>query len=101
MTKANRNASYDTLSEATRALMKEGYVEDFNLKPECLECLTSKLQLYPEGFEVDSFYRFEGMSNPDDNSIVYAISSKNGIKGILVDAYGVYSSSLTESMIAN
>jgi hypothetical protein len=100
MTKAKRNASYDTLSEATNSLIKIGYVEDFNLKPDCLECLTSKFQLHPEDFEVDAFYRFEGMSNADDNSIVYAISGKNGIKGILVDAYGVYSSSLNEAMIA-
>jgi len=55
--------------------------------------------LYPEDFEVDAFYRFEGMSSPDDNSIVYAISGKNGIKGILVDAYGVYSSSLSGAMV--
>lgn len=99
MTKANRNASYDTLSEATNALRRDGYVEDLNLKPECLECLTSKLRLHPEDFEIDAFYRFEGMSNPDDNSIVYAISGNNGIKGILVDAYGVYSISLNQTMI--
>ncbi|NEN23814.1 phosphoribosylpyrophosphate synthetase [Cryomorpha ignava] len=99
MTKANSKASYDTLSEATNALIKEGYVEDLNLKPDCLECLTSKLQLHPEDFEVDAFYRFEGMSNADDNSIVYAITGNNGTKGILVDAYGVYSSSLNEAMI--
>jgi len=48
---------------------------------------------------VDEFHRFEGMSNPDDNSIVFAISSDDGIKGTLVDAYGIYADSLTESMI--
>jgi hypothetical protein len=38
------------------------------------------------------------MSNPDDNSILFAISSGN-LKGALVDAYGVYSENLTEGMI--
>lgn len=99
MTKATSNTSYDTLSEATNDLLKKGYGEDLNIKPDCLECLTSKLQLHPEDFEVDAFYRFEGMSNPDDNSIVYAISGKNGVKGILVDAYGLYSTSLNEAMV--
>jgi hypothetical protein len=80
-------------------LRGDGYVYDLNLKPDCLECLTSKLQLHPEDFEVDAFYRFEGMSSPDDNSIVYAISGNDGIKGILVDAYGVYSISLNQAMI--
>ena len=50
-------------------------------------------------FYRDEFHRFEGMSNPDDNSIVFAISSNDGIKGTLVDAYGMYADSLTESMI--
>lgn len=99
MTTAKSTDSYETLSEATNGLRQKGYTEDLNLKPLCLECTTSKLELHPEDFEVDAFYRFEGMSNPDDNSIVYAISGK-GIKGVLVDAYGVYSESLTESMIA-
>lgn len=57
------------------------------------------LKFIEEDFEVDEFYRFEGMSSTDDNSILYAISSKNGIKGLLVDAYGVYSENLNEKMI--
>ena len=34
------------------------------------------------------------------NSIVFAISSKDKIKGTLVDAYGMYADGLTESMIS-
>jgi len=58
-----------------------------------------QLQLSPEKFVVDEFYRFEGMSSTDDNSIVFAISSDNGLKGVLVDAYGMYANSLNENMI--
>jgi hypothetical protein len=50
-------------------------------------------------FTVDEFHRFEGMSSTDDNSIVFAITSDNGAKGLLVDAYGVYASNLSEGMI--
>lgn len=99
MDKPNSKNVYDTLSQAISELRQEGYTEDLNLKPHCLECTTSKLELHPEDFQVDAFYRFEGMSNPDDNSIVYAISGKGGIKGVLVDAYGAYSESLSEAMI--
>lgn len=35
----------------------------------------------------------------DDNSIVFAITSDNGVKGVLVDAYGVYASNLNDVMI--
>jgi hypothetical protein len=90
---------YNTLSEAIGDLKKRGYREDFNLKPDCLECPSLDLDLHPENFTVDEYHRFEGMSNPDDNSIVFAISSKDGVKGTLVDAYGMYADNLTESMI--
>jgi hypothetical protein len=91
--------NYTTLSEATNDLKKRGYTEDFNLQPHCIESSTHSLKLHPEDFKVDEFHRFEGMSNTDDNSIVFAISSKDGVKGVLVDAYGVYAENLSESMI--
>ena len=90
--------NYNTLSEAINDLQTNEYPYDFNLKPECLECASLKIEIRPEDFKVDKIYRFEGMSSTDDNSILYAISSKNGIKGLLVDAYGVYAENLTEAM---
>ncbi len=91
--------NYRTLSEATNDLKRRGYSEDLNLSATCVECPAHNLQFYPEDFTIDEFYRFEGMSNPSDNSIVYAISSKSGIRGVLVDAYGVYSESLNDAMV--
>lgn len=91
--------SYETLSETLNALNKKGYTEDFNLKSNCLECPSQQLELHPEDFEIDEVYRFEGMSNPSDNSVVYAISSsKESVKGVLVDAYGADATSLTPEM---
>jgi len=90
--------SYDTLSEAIQDLQRRGYTYDFNLKPHCLECASLKLEIQPEDFEIDEMHRFEGMSSTDDNSILYAISSKDGIKGTLVDAYGVYAENISEEM---
>lgn len=91
--------SYDTVNAALNGLKAKGYVEDFNLAPDCIECKSQQLTLHPSDFVIDEFHRFEGDSNPDDNSIVYAISSKDGLKGTLLDAYGPYSDSLSEEMI--
>ncbi len=90
---------YASLSEATNDLKARGYTNDFNLKPNCIECRGLQLQLSPEKFTVDEFHRFEGMSSTDDNSIVFAITSNLGVKGVLVDAYGVYASNLNDAMI--
>src|SRR5205814_1517307 len=40
---------------------------------------------------IREFQRFEGVSDPDDMAIVYAIESTDGTRGSLVDAFGVYS----------
>ena len=91
--------TYTTVTDTLNALKAEGYVLDFNLKQDCIECKERNLQMYPADFIIDKFYRFEGASNPDDSAIVYAISSKDGLKGTLIDAYGVYSDSLTNDMV--
>ncbi len=90
--------NYDTLSEAINDLQQRGYTYDFNLKPECMQCASLNIEIQPEDFKVDETYRFEGMSSTDDNSILYAISSKNRIKGLLVDSYGVYAENISEAM---
>src|SRR4051812_21087799 len=91
--------AYTTVIDALNGLKEEGYNLDFNLRPDCILCEAPNIQLYPADFVVDKFYRFEGASNPDDSAIVYAISSRDGLKGTLIDAYGVYADSLTTEMI--
>ena len=90
--------TFDTLSETMTYLDSTGYNVNFNLKAAHLECNALKLKLHPEDFDVDEMHRFEGMSSTDDNSVLYAISSKSGIKSLLVDAYGVYAENISEAM---
>ena len=42
------------------------------------------------------FYRFEGESNPDDMSILYAIEANDGISGTISSAYGTYADADTD-----
>jgi hypothetical protein len=89
-----------TLTEIINKLKKEGYTEDFNLKENCLECQGNPIQVYPDEFVVDRHYRFEGESDPADEAVVYAISSdKHQLKGVLVNAYGMYSDTLADDMV--
>jgi hypothetical protein len=89
-----------TVSEVINHLKNEGYLVDFNLKENCIECHGNYLQIFPDEFVIDKSYRFEGLSDPADEAIVYAISSpKYNVKGILVDGYGVSSEALTNEMI--
>ncbi len=90
--------NYDSLIDALDDLKKRGYEADFATQTVCLYCGDLDLRLYPEEFNVDETYRFEGDSNPDDSAVLYAISSSTGLKGTLVDGYGAYSNSLSFEM---
>jgi hypothetical protein len=91
--------SYETLTEAILDLKSRGYNSDFNLHPEWIECVPLNVRLGPGQFHVDEVYRFEGMTNPDDSSVIFAVSTPQGVKGVLIDAYGVYAESLSAEMV--
>ncbi len=92
--------SYGTLSETINGLKTEGYTLDFNLNDDCVVCQSTNTVLSPEDFEIDKVYRFEGASNPDDESVLYAISSsKFGVKGLLVNGYGISADEISDAMI--
>jgi hypothetical protein len=90
---------YTTLLEAIEDLQRRGYVETFNAKENCVECKALNLQLTPMDFTLDEFYRFDDDSSTDNNSIVLAISSSAGVKGTIIDAYGVYAENLAPLMV--
>lgn len=91
---------YDTVTAALADLDRRGYNLDFNLTPEALECKSIDLLLMPEEFEIEEVYRFEGMTDPADSSVVYAIASNVGnLKGVLVDAYGVYAENVSPELL--
>ncbi len=91
--------NFQSLSEALEALRQEGYTRNFNLQETRIECSEKKDQFDPSQFTITKAYRFEGFSDPADNSVVYAVEAADGSKGTLVDAYGPYSQALSPEML--
>lgn len=91
--------SYTSLSEAINDLKKEGFTEDFNLCDAGIENKAKKKIHKAVDLNVVKYYRFEGQTNPDDSTILYAIETSEGEKGLLVDAYGVYAGNVSREMI--
>lgn len=90
----------DTLSEILNKLRQEGYTVDFNLKQSYLGSHDDSYMLMHNEFVIDKFYRFEGMSDPDDEATLYAISSpKYNIKGVLVNGAGIYTDDMANEML--
>ena len=91
---------FDTLSEAIRIMEGRGYTVDFKLHPEAIISSDQSINLGSRDFQVDQVFRFEGMSDPDDQSALYAISATDGsCKGLLVSAYGMYTDSIATDIL--
>ncbi|WP_080054181.1 phosphoribosylpyrophosphate synthetase [Spirosoma aerolatum] len=90
--------AYDTLTDALEGLRQQGFTKDYNLKPDCLYCQSDSIELQPADFDIVEVYRFEGMTDPGDETVLYAIEAQNGDKGTLVDAYGTYSEAISPEM---
>ncbi|MHA7863755.1 phosphoribosylpyrophosphate synthetase [Flagellimonas marinaquae] len=80
--------SFTTLSEAINTLTQEdGYKENFEADETCIKALYSKKEYQPSDLKIIDSYRFEGMTNPGDQSTVFAIEAKDGTKGTMVMSY--------------
>ena len=91
--------TYDTVTEAVNDLKRRGYNIDFNLEFDRIICHETPISLLPSEFEIVEVHRYEGNSDPGDEEVVYAIESKHGDKGLLVDAFGTYADNVSSEMI--
>ncbi len=88
---------YATVTEAIEQLHGQGYTLYFILKNSMLEASDQTYQA--EDFEITDLYRYEGPSDPADEAVVYALSSKSGVKGLLVAGYGPSSDRESEEVL--
>jgi hypothetical protein len=85
--KANRQ----TVSEALDELAQLGFTANLSVIGNRLRVVETGRTFEPADVVIRRVRRFEGVSDPDDMSIVYAIDTTSGIRGTVVDGYGVNS----------
>lgn len=79
----------DSLVTVMAEVEKLGFKAQFMVKSNNLISLKTKSHFLPNQVKIVHFYRFEGESNPDDSSILYAIQTNTNEKGTLADGYGI------------
>ena len=87
---------YDTVTNAINTLRKQGFTVDFSIEGDHL--VHGKGKIHLNDFSIVDVYRYEGNTDPADEAAVYAIESKDGVKGILVAGYGSSSDELPAEM---
>lgn len=76
-----------TLSEIMQKLKEKDLYHEFKFTE------TEEMQAFgknykPHHLKIIRTYRFEGMSDPSDNTILYLLEDKDGNIGFIIDAYG-------------
>jgi len=72
-----RMHGYSSASVALEKLSDMGYTIDYNIE-------FDDLLADADQFKIDYLFRYEGASDPDDESTVYGISRNSGEKGVFV-----------------
>ena len=79
----------NTLSQILNKLTVKGYDNELRWTNEGFTFADKTYK--PEDLTIVKTYRFEGVSDPSDMSILYLIKAQDGFIGYSLDAYGVYS----------
>ena len=91
----------DSLVIVLAAVEKLGFHSQFEVSGNNLVSLKTGNRFLSNEVKILHFYRFEGESNPEDSSIMYAIESNNGEKGTLIDGYGTTADAETANFMRN
>ncbi|HEU4686500.1 MAG TPA: hypothetical protein VFS39_18480 [Nitrospira sp.] len=90
---------YSTMAEAVEGLRRKGFTADFKLDEDTGRITADGHSFGSADLTIVEHHRFEGMSDPDDASVLYALEARDGTKGLLVDAYGAYADARIEAML--
>jgi hypothetical protein len=91
--------AYTTLAGALDELARRGFTERLQVFDGGLRVAGGGATMRAKDLVIREYYRFEGISDPDDMAILYAIESTSGVRGTLADAFGVYSDPATSAVM--
>jgi hypothetical protein len=73
--------------EIIEEYQKKGFTGNYRVDQKKLIDLKSKIAYSPKNVTILKEYRFEGMSNPSDMSILYVLETNDGSKGTVLANY--------------
>lgn len=82
----------NTLSQILEKLRQKGMDNEIRMSDHGKMQSANLNKIYkPEDLSIVKTYRFEGMSDPGDNAVLYLIEDQDKQIGYISDAYGTYS----------
>jgi hypothetical protein len=80
----------DSMQQVSARLRREGYIVDFSATEDArVRCHRCGAVHDPAAVEVEQVHRFEGASDPGDESVLFALAAPECHRGIYTAAYGL------------
>ncbi len=90
----------ETLSHAIERLNERGFRKSFHARADGLVAQGSERVHAPEDLLVEEVVRFEGISDPEDEAVLFALASRDGaVRGTFVSAFGIHADPLAAEMM--
>jgi hypothetical protein len=90
-----------SLSAVLEQLKEAGYTESFSGEGEAIRALGSGTLYRPEDLAIEKVERFEGMTDPDEETIILAIRCRpHNIRGTYILPYGKDMPSIDAAIVA-
>ncbi|POY35027.1 hypothetical protein C3K47_17370 [Solitalea longa] len=81
-------------------LTKKGYNYTFELTGNGIRLIEKNIFLSPDNFTIKEYYKLDGIKDPQDASLIFAIESNDGLfKGALITAYSAFNDLLSADLI--
>jgi hypothetical protein len=80
----------ETVAGAIQEFGERGFDRNLKVTGGRLQVVGTDRMYRPDQVLIREHRRFEGVSDPGDTSVVYAIETSDGVRGTLVDAYNAY-----------
>lgn len=87
----SESSEMTTVSGIMEKLRNNGYGNEFRITEKGKAALESGGTFSPEELLIVRVFRFEGISDPADMSVLYAVKTRQGHQGYILDAFGTYS----------
>lgn len=76
------------MAEAVEDLRKRGFAANFEFLDKTFKAVNTGKTFRPDELVIVEHHRFEGVSDPDDMSVLYVIEANDGTRGTIADAFG-------------
>lgn len=82
---------YNDLADAVESMKEKGFTHTYEIEDDAISCSELKRKFKADELTIMDSYSHEAGTDPGTESTVYSIESKDGVKGILIIGFGIYS----------